>query len=91
MKVSEITVDDLKEYLMIDDANELVVMLVNAKAYIRSYTGLTVEEMDTHEDLVHVVYVLVSDMYDNRALMVSKNYANRMVESILNLYSTNLL
>ncbi len=91
MKVSEITTDDLKEYLMIDNADELIVMLVNAKAYITSYTGLTAEEMDIHEDLVHVVYVLVSDMYDNRALMVSKNHVNRMVESILNLHSTNLL
>jgi len=41
--------------------------------------------------LITVVFVLVSDMYDNRAYYVDKTNMNLLVESILNLHSTNLI
>lgn len=91
MKVSEITVNDLAEYLRVDDTNEIATMLSSAKAYIKSYAGLTEEQLDEHEDITHAIFVLVADMYDNRVLTVKSSNVNKVVESILNMYSTNLL
>lgn len=47
--------------------------------------------LDAYNDFVIVIYVLVQDMYDNRTLYVDKDKQNRVVETILNMHSTNLL
>lgn len=91
MKPSEITVNDLAEYLRVDDTIQLEIMLNSAKAYVRSYTGLIDEEIDKHEDITHAIFVLVSEMYDNRVLTVKNDKANRVVTSILDMYCMNLL
>lgn len=93
MKVSEVTTSDLVNYLKTDqsEADGLQVFLDSAKAYIGSYTGLDEEEIDTHPDLVPVVFVLVSDMYENREYMVQNDKVNKFVQAALNMYSTNLL
>lgn len=95
MKVSEITVDDLSAYIHVDldeSTTKLFQTLLNiAKEYIKSYTGISNEEMDKHEDIVIVVYILVQDMYDNRTLYVDETNLNKTVESIINLYRVNLI
>ena len=95
MKVSEITADDLSAYIHVDlddSTTKLLETLLNvAKEYIKSYTGMTDKEMDEHEDVVIVVYILVQDMYDNRTLYVDKTNLNKTVESIINLYRNNLI
>lgn len=96
MKISEITTADLLGYLRLDDSgtdvtNELETLLKVAKAFITSYTGLTLEAADLHEDFVIVVFVLVQDMYDNRTLYVDKTNLNKVVETILGMHSVNLL
>lgn len=98
MKVSEITDKELADYLRreyteLTDAEktELATLLGIAKAYILSYTGLTAEVVDTHEDFIIVVYILVQDMYDNRTLYVEKNNLNKVVDTILGMHSINLL
>lgn len=95
-KVSDITVTDVTDYLRIpevtaEDTALLTTALNVAKEFVKSYTGLDDEGMDAHEDLVIVIYVLCSSMYDNRAYYVDKSNLNNVVESILNLHSTNLL
>ena len=95
-KVSDITVTDVTDYLRIpevtaEDTALLTTALNVAKQFVMSYTGLDDEGMDAHEDLVIVIYVLCSSMYDNRAYYVDKSNLNNVVESILNLHSTNLL
>lgn len=95
-KVSDIQVTDVTDYLRIpevtaEDIALLTTALNVAKQYVMSYTGLDAEGMDAHEDLVIVIYVLCSSMYDNRAYYVDKSNINNVVESILNLHSTNLL
>ena len=95
-KVSDITVTDVTDYLRIpevtaEDTALLTTALNVAKEFVKSYTGLDDEGMDAHEDLVIVIYVLCSSMYDNRAYYVDKSNINNVVESILNLHSTNLL
>lgn len=97
MKVSDVTNIDLAEYVRLDDAsdlelNELERMRSGAVAFIKSYTGLTDEEVDEHEDITQVLFILVADMFDNRNYqMDSKSVVNPAVKYILNLHSVNLL
>lgn len=93
MKVSEVQPVDLAEFLRLDECqeDEMQRILDSAKDYIRDYTGLTDEEIDTHADFPTALLVLCQDMYDNRAMYVEKSNANRVVESILNMHRVNLL
>ena len=94
--VSQITAQDVADYLRIsevteDDRNTLNTLLTVAKTYITKYTGQTLENLDTLEDIIIVVFILCQDMWDNRALYVDSNNVNKVVESILGLHSVNLL
>jgi uncharacterized membrane protein len=94
--VSQITAQDVADYLRIsevteDDTNTLNTLLTVAKSYICQYTGQTLENLDTLSDIIIVVFILCQDMWDNRALYVDSNNVNRVVESILGLHSVNLL
>lgn len=93
MKVSEVQPIDLAEFLRLDDyrEDEMQRILDSAKGYIRSYTGLTDEEIDTHADFLTALLVLCQDMNDNRSMYVDKSNVNRVVESILNMHRVNLL
>jgi hypothetical protein len=95
MKVSEITLNDIAVYIKLEPGEyseiELQTMLTAAKAFIKSYTSLDDTAIDTHEDITIVVYVLCQDMYDNRSLYVDKNNLNKVVDTILSMYSKNLL
>jgi hypothetical protein len=98
MKVSEITNKEIADYIVLEyldltnsDKNNLDTLISVAKAFIKSYTGLTAEEIDSHEEFVIVVYILVQDMYDNKTLYVDKNNLNKVVDTILGMHSVNLL
>ena len=95
-KVSEITYQDVAEYLRLDELtqdeiNTLNTLITVSKTYIKQYTGRTDEEIDTFSDLVIVMLILCQDMWDNRALYVDKSNLNHVVESILSLHAVNLL
>ena len=95
-KVSEITYQDIADYLRIveltaDDIELLKTLIDVAINFCADYTGQTEEGLDDFEDMVIVVFVLVQDMYDNRTLYVDKTNLNRVVESILGMHSVNLL
>ena len=95
-KVSDITTSDLYDYLRIPevtqaDTNTLSTLLTVAKVYVGEYTGRTIQELDDYKDIIIVIFVLVQDMWDNRTLYVDKSNANRVVQSILDLHSVNLL
>lgn len=93
--MSEITISDVAKYLRLEDneycENELTTILTTAKQFIKSYTGLTDEQIDDHEDFYIVVMILCQDMYDNRSYYVEKNNLNKVVETILGMHSINLL
>lgn len=98
MKINEITEDNLINYLRLSpeeidekETNEVKTFLETAKEFIYSYTGLTPEEADKHEDFTIAVFVLVQDMYDNRAFYIDKNNLNKVVETILNMHRKNLV
>lgn len=93
-KVSDITVENLADYLRLSEATpedvELLKTLLNiSKTVITKYTGR--ENLDDFPDFVIVVYLLCQDMYDNRTLYVDKGDFNQTVQTILGMHSINLL
>lgn len=96
-KVSEVTPEELAEFCRIDDLDEqdaghIARAMPIVKAFIRSYTGLTDEEIDEHEDITWAYMVLVRDNYDNRSLQEnSAMKTNRTVSIILDQYNNHLL
>lgn len=95
-KVSEITYQDIADYIRLselddDDINFIDTTINIAKDYICKYTGRTEEEIDNYPNMVIVVFVLCQDMFDNRALYVDNSNLNNVVETILGMYSVNLL
>lgn len=93
MKVGEIETENIAQYLRLEefDEDEMEAILNASKAFIQSYTGLTDEEIDEHEDFYIVVLILCQDMYDNRCMYVDKNNLNKVVSTILDMHCVNLL
>lgn len=93
MKVSEIEVEHVAQYIKLDeyDEDELQAILDSAKAFVQSYTGLSKDEVDQHEDFYIVVMILCQDMHDNRCIYVDKNNLNKVVDTILGMHCVNLL
>lgn len=95
-KVSEVTSTGLAEFLRVGEVTPsedgfLKTIIGAATAYMCKYTGLTTAQLDESQDFVQALLVLCQDMYDNRALYVDSANVNRMVQSILDMHSVNLL
>ncbi len=96
-KVSDITAQDIADYLRIaeltqDDENFITATISVATDYILKYTGIEdAATLDKYKDMVIVVFVLCQDMYDNRAMYVDNSNVNRVVDNILGLHQRNLL
>ena len=103
MKVSEITVEDIANYLRLSEVSEedkknIELFLNIAKNYIENYTGIPQksdneeeETLDTYSDFIIVVYVLCQDMYDNRIMYVDGKNINNTVKTILDMHTRNNL
>jgi hypothetical protein len=96
MKISEVQVQDLKDYAReynddVQTNSFFDLILAAGKAYIKGYTGLDDTALDTHEDLTIVLMVLANEMYDNRTYTVENDKVNNVIKSILDMYSINLL
>ena len=103
MKVSEITVNDIANYLRLSEISEedkknIELFLNIAKNYIENYTGIPQksenaedETLDTYSDFVIVVYVLCQDMYDNRTMYIDGKNINNTVKTILDMHTRNNL
>lgn len=98
-KVSDITFEDVAEYLrltedLIEDetnVNFITSTIGIAKAFISNYTGIAEDDLDNYGDFPIVVFALCQDMYDNRALYVDSNNLNKVIETVLGMHQTNLL
>lgn len=102
-KVSEITVENVANYLRLTECseteeNELELYLKIAKNYISNYTGIPeeseneeAETLDSYSDFIIVVYVLCQDMYDNRTMYVDGKNINNTVKTILDMHTRNNL
>lgn len=103
MKVSEITAEDIANYLRLsevskEDKKNIELFLNIAKNYIENYTGIPqmsenkeTETLDTYSDFIIVVYVLCQDMYDNRVMYVDGKNINNTVKTILDMHTRNNL
>ena len=102
-KVSEITAQDVADYIRIVDydESEIETYLNIAKNYISNYTGIPLasedeeeeeeteelETLDSYADFVIVVYILCQDMYDNRSMYVNSGNINKVVQTILDMHT----
>ena len=103
MKVSEITVNDIANYLRLSEISEeekknIELFLYIARNYIENYTGIPqksedekAETLDTYPDFIIVVYVLCQDMYDNRVMYVDGKNINNSIRTILDMHTRNNL
>ena len=96
MLVSEITPVELAKYAREDETDTEILstftlILSAVKAYIKGYTGLSDELLDTKEDISIAVFVLANEMYENRVFTVKDSNVNKVVQSILDMHSINLL
>lgn len=103
MKVSEITVNDIANYLRLSEISEedkknIELFLNIAKNYIENYTGIPeksedieAETLDSYSDFIIAVYILCQDMYDNRAMYVDSKSINKTVQTILDMHTRNNL
>lgn len=98
MKISELTKEYLADYLRLDEPgaielSELEAMKTAAIEYAKNYTGLSIEEMDLHEDITVAIMILVSDYFENRAMYLDYKYKeeNSAVAKLLSLHCVNFL
>lgn len=94
MKISDISLETVKDYLKVENDIEdglIDNILTASKNYVKNYTGLTDEEIDKKEDITLAVLVLANEMYSNREYTVEKNILNPVITSILDMHSMNLL
>lgn len=95
-KVSDITVSDIQNYLRISelieaDTKYLETIKNVAIDFIKNNTGVDDDTIDQYADFIIVVYVLCQDMYDTRSYYVDGNNVNKVVQTILDMHSRNLL
>jgi uncharacterized phage protein (predicted DNA packaging) len=95
MKISQTTLNDVKDYCGIsDNDNDTLIekyAMPAAKSFISGYTGLDAEQIDTHEDLTLAYMVLVNEMYTTRDFTVNKDKLNPTAKTILDMYAVNYL
>jgi|GraSoiStandDraft_46_1057282.scaffolds.fasta_scaffold302503_2 hypothetical protein len=103
MKVSEVSINDLKQYANVfhdEDDNLFTSILAAGKQFITTYTGLPLEDdpvnnitdsVDDHEDLTIALMVLSNSMYDERAFIVDNTKLNFVIKQILDSHSVNYL
>ena len=94
MKISEVTLTEVKSYLRVTDTDDdslLEIILAAATSYILSYTALTAEEADLIPELSIALMCLCSDMYDVRTSQASNDKQNPIVSTILNMHRRNCI
>lgn len=94
MKVSEVTLQIMKDYMRVDyddDNQQITAIMAAAKSYIMGYTGLSAESIDEKPDITVAFQVLINEMYSQRQLTVDKDKVNMVVSTILGMHCINLL
>ena len=66
MKISEITIDSVKEYCGISSNDSDVILtacLASAKAYAVGFTGCALAELEEYEDVSLAIMMLANDYF----------------------------
>ena len=93
MKISEVTTDFLIDYCNAYEEDKTVIEAFKdaSKSYIKSYTGLTNEEIEEMEDITVALLILVAGMFDCRSIEADKSNVNVILDSLLSMHSKNLI
>lgn len=95
MKVSEVTVADIKSWgnIEIDDDDDMIqrIIMPTAKARLRDHTGLDDEALDQEESIALAFLALCVFLYDNRTLNIVNDKQNEVVQSFLDAHRINFL
>lgn len=94
MKVSELTLDIIKQYLRIDGNNDdilLEMLRTSSIQYCTSYMGCTIEDLDKYNDVTIVVLSLISDSYEVRQFTTSTITLNPIMQGVLDLHCSNFI
>ncbi len=97
MKISEISVEFIAQYLNIDVDDEDIILRTElesyisaAKSYALNYSQLPFEELDELEYMVVPVLLLISEMYENKSLEGYKK-SNQVFDSFMSLSKVMVL
>lgn len=93
MKMSEVSVADLMEYLREDEESALLSSILSAgKRYVVNYTGRTAEELDEDEEVAIALLAVCVDLYDKRGVISSVNLSeNQLITGILESHRINFV
>lgn len=94
MKVSEITLPVLKQYLRVDGDDDNVLLtayLDGAKEYMCSYLGCSVDDLDKYAPLAVVAMAIVADAFEVRQFTSSTITKNPLIQEMLAMYCDNFL
>lgn len=94
MKVSELTLPTIKQYLRVDSNDDdvlLNMLLASSIQYCTSYMGCTKNDLDKYEDVTIVVLALISDSYEVRQFTTSTITLNPIMQGVLDLHCSNFL
>lgn len=94
MKVSELTLPTIKQYLRVDGNDDdilLNALLASAIQYSTSYMGCTKKDLDKYEDVTIVILSLISDSYEVRQFTTSTVTLNPVMQGVLDLHCSNFL
>lgn len=92
MKMSEVTLDFVKNYLRVDGDEDDVLLSAYLTAgieYIKSYTGN--DDIDSHEEVTIALLCIIADAYEVRQFTTSTTDISPVVEGILNIHCNNLI
>lgn len=94
MKVSELTLDVIKQYLRIDNNDDdilLDALKSSAIMFAKSYMGCTEADLERYPDVTIVVLSLISDSYEVRQFTTSTVTTNPIMQGVLDLHCQNFL
>lgn len=94
MKVSEITLPVLKQYLRVDGDDDNILLtayLDGAKEYMASYLGCKEIDLDKYAPLAVVAMAIVADAYEVRQFTSSTITKNPLIQEMLAMYCDNFL
>lgn len=94
MKVSELTLPIIKQYLRIDGNDDDILLTMfkdSAIMYCTSYMGCTTQDLEKYPDVTIVVLSLISDSYEVRQFTTSTITTNPIMMNVLDLHCGNFL
>lgn len=94
MKVSELTLDIIKQYLRVDGNDDdllLEMLLASSIQYCTSYMGCTTQDLEKYDDVTIVILALIADSYEVRQFTTSTITLNPIMQGVLDLHCSNFI